>query len=364
MRRTLGLVLIGVVVSTVLLGGNALTSRAQYLQIDASANDAEERGNGAFSTVGVSIGLYSHTDNTSINYRCAGFRFEDIPIDQGQCIENAYLELYFLNQVDINVLIFAHDVDDSPDFSTLPSIIDNGSRPKTDNYTEWIENGLSLNSWDNSDNIAAVLQEVVNRPGWENGNAITMLLIAKTDQILSANVRSYDFSTAFGARLHFHWQPTIDGTRYPSTAMPQIVINIRQVLVSHGQDATDITAKLTFDHENFRFMDGYPENTAMTENLNSGESIAAEWYVATPDIEDNYTFNVEWEFIHADYHAELSDNFNIEVRYPLVPTPHTIPVVPLSSDALAAAIVAIGVALGALALSLYRGNKPNGEEGI
>jgi len=285
-------------------------------------------------------------------------------VDQGKEIENAYLELYFVNQVDINVLIFAENVDDTQNFVINPYIIDNVNRPKTENYVEWIENGLSLNSWDNSDNIAVVIQEVINRPGWDNGNAITLLLIAKNDQILSANTRSYDFNSALAARLHFHWQPTIDGTRYPVRAMPGSVINIRQVLVSHGQGANSITAKITFNHENFRFLSDYPENDNTVENCDSGGEVHAEWFVSTPDVEDNYTFFVEWEFVHEDRHEETSENIIIEVTYFVDATPHTIPVFPLSSDAIVISIVAFGMGAGALAFTLYHRKDESNDEGL
>lgn len=337
-------------------------------QVNSSADDADERGNGTFSSIRITADIYANTNTGINNYRSAGFRFENIPIDQGEQIENAYIELYILNNDDMNAIIYAHDVDNSVDFSANANIIDNAQRPKTTAHLVWAENSLGTNSWENSDNFASILQEIVDRPGWERGNAITILFIAENDQILTANTRTYDFNPALAAKLHFHYQPTIGDTDYPVRALPRSVIYIRQYLVSNGQEATDITAKIAFsngglscDNTYFTFLSTYLENDISIDNCPADGTVYAEWYVSPPAIEENYSFFVEWEFIHDDYHYDVSDNFALEVSYFRNPTPHTILVFPLSNDGLALSIVAIGIGVSALVLGLHRRESRRGE---
>jgi hypothetical protein len=103
--------------------------------------------------------------------------------------------------------------------------------------------------------------------------------------------------------------------------MPRHTINIRQYLNPNGQrDATSISAKINFNSDNFFFTENTPENDTGIDDCNgSNGCVAAEWFVSTPGVEDNYTFYVEWEYIHEDYHYEVSDNFTIEVAYDVFP---------------------------------------------
>jgi hypothetical protein len=117
---------------------------ASNSQVNSSEDDADERGTGVFSTVRVTADIYSNPNTALATYRCAGFRFENIPIEQGAQVENSYIELYISNLHDMNAIFYAHDTDNSVDFATNANIIDNVQRPKTDNYFAWIENGLTL----------------------------------------------------------------------------------------------------------------------------------------------------------------------------------------------------------------------------
>lgn len=299
----------------------APTVSADHVRVvNADEDDAGERGGGSFFLNANAIRVYSNTTTTGIGYRCGGFRFENIPVLQGKTIENAYLELFFADRQNINCAIYAENVDDSVDFQANQNIIDNAQRPKTENYSYWRDNGVGLNDWENSDNIATLLQEVIDRPGWTAGNAITLLLIANDDQTREASARTHDFNPANAARLIFHWQPTIENTEYPRLALPNSVIHVRQHLVSHGQEATSINAKLTFSDNNFIFLDNYPDNTAGMGTCGSMQCVHADWFMSVPNTPGTYTFFSEWGFVHEDAHDEVSDNFTIEVAAFTLPT--------------------------------------------
>jgi len=79
MREACGLIIISGLLTGLLLSGNPLMVEAQNVQVNSGDDDAEERGTGAFSSVGVSIGMYSHTDNTSTNYRCENTSLSKLP---------------------------------------------------------------------------------------------------------------------------------------------------------------------------------------------------------------------------------------------------------------------------------------------
>jgi hypothetical protein len=340
-----------------LLGTTLLTTPqadAAMIQINSDNDDAYEEGDGTFNATGFTVDIFSHTDVNNANYRCSGFRFENVRLDSTDEVDNASIELYINTNLNMNALIFAENTGNSVDFDTNANIIDNAQRPKTENYVFWIENGLAVNTWENSDNIAGMITEVISHPDWTVGNSITILIMGNEDQNLSADARSHDFLTTLGARLWYTFQPTIGNTGYPEIALPRSVIHIRQQLVSNGVGFGDVNSTITFSETGFQFISDYPENDNTIENCADADIVVAEWYVSPPHTEDNYEFYTTWGIFNGGVREIISDNFTIDVRYPENNVTYGNPGIPTEGSADAISIVAIGIAIVACALAIAR----------
>jgi hypothetical protein len=133
--------------------------------------------------------------------------FRDIDIAPGEVISNAYIE-FVCDEVrygtdDAYFLIWGHLTPNSEGF-VAPYVISN--RPKTEAKVPW-----EPDPWDaggqkiQTVNIAPILQELIDQPGWVAGNAVEIIIGADPDKPAFPGVRvaeSYDGSSSSAPLLH------------------------------------------------------------------------------------------------------------------------------------------------------------------
>lgn len=144
-------------------------------RVASSTDDAEERPSGAIDIDSSDLEFVEAQSDQTV-----GLRFNDIDVPQGATITNAYIQF----QVDetssqtTNLSIHGQADDDAPTFTTEDEDIT--SRPLTLTSVLW-----TPPEWDDVEdagidqqtpNIAAVIQEIVNRPGWASGNALVVIV--------------------------------------------------------------------------------------------------------------------------------------------------------------------------------------------
>jgi hypothetical protein len=120
-------------------------------------------------------------------------RITDLPYQNGATVSDARLILTIADSAknDAEGTWYAHDIDDSP---TLQHEVDGDidGRTKTTASVAWTTNDLgTAGNQATTPSLAAVVQEVVDRPGWQPGNNITFLYVhnSATDLI---SVAAYD----------------------------------------------------------------------------------------------------------------------------------------------------------------------------
>jgi hypothetical protein len=172
--------------------------------VGAGADDASEQGNGYFSATTEDIDVYSNTNPKLDNYRCGGFRFPNVGIPRGSSVSSANFSAYIYPQGmdDINCKIYGNDVDDAEDFSTNPNIINQTERHRTSNSSSWVQDNLG-SSWTEKSGLKNIIQEIIDRPGWNSDNAIVLLLIANTDKENFTLFYSRDWG--YAAKLKVTW---------------------------------------------------------------------------------------------------------------------------------------------------------------
>lgn len=140
-------------------------------QVSKNSNNAEERDNGYQST-GSEL-TFKNTSNAYI-----GLRFSNINLPQGAVINHAHLEFTAYQNgtgSSANMLIEGVNQDDPDDFSPYPRYVLR-DKPKTvsvewANIEPWYYKGLYQ-----SPAVTAIVQQIVNRAGWEPNNEMMFVL--------------------------------------------------------------------------------------------------------------------------------------------------------------------------------------------
>ncbi len=191
------------------------------LQVKASEDDTsvqlatgENRNDWSYVRVGASETAYVN-----------GIRFQNIDIPQGSRIVQAKLSLYYgewTRDTPIRVKIQADKTDSARSFANSETLA--SQRPLTSAAVGWeIAQAPPNYSWFDSPDIAAVIQEIISRPGWQNGNALAIIIQNAANNELNhyLDVMSYDFRPDISPKLEIVYEtnvpiPTSTPTRTPT----------------------------------------------------------------------------------------------------------------------------------------------------
>jgi len=169
------------------------------VRVSASSDDAEERlGSGKVYLTSSDLDMVLDKDLDVI----IGLRFNGLAIPPGATIHNAYLQFQAdeVNSESTSLTIQAEATDHAATFSAIAGNI--SSRPRTTASVGW-----SPASWttrgaaglaEQTPNIAAVIQEIVSRPGWTGGNSLAVFITGSGVRTAEA----YDGVPAAAPLLH------------------------------------------------------------------------------------------------------------------------------------------------------------------
>jgi len=169
--------------------------------IDVASDDAEEYWNcedfnNCYGHPNGLIKLNSiDLDMGHEQMKYVGLRFQNMNIPSGAVITNAYLEFTGdeANSGEITLRIRCEGADNAAPFTTSPFNI--GNRSKTSAETLWTPGAWVVGQTYQSDNFAASVQEVIDRGGWNSGNALAVLITRSVGDDSGDDVRaavSYD----------------------------------------------------------------------------------------------------------------------------------------------------------------------------
>ena len=168
--------------------------------VAASSDDAEESSSGGVALT--SSDLEFVTDGSTT--QTVGMRFAGVGIPAGARITRAYIQFVAdESQSEATALtIKAQAVDSAPTFTTASFNV--SSRQRTSAGASWSpaawtagQSGLDQRTQD----LAAVLQEVVNRPGWASGNAMAFIVTGSGHRTAVA----FDGNSAGAPLLHVEY---------------------------------------------------------------------------------------------------------------------------------------------------------------
>lgn len=177
------------------------------VRIDRGFDDAEENVRGAVSLSGADLdmmldnGIADSALNSAI-----GLRFSSVPVPQGATIVNAYLsfESDETDRAPTVLIIRGEAVDSSSRF--LDDSENLTSRTLTGAAVRWAPEpwfiAAAAENRERSPNLAAVVQEIVNRDGWRAANPLSLIISGSGSRVATA----FDTNPETAAVLHIEWQ--------------------------------------------------------------------------------------------------------------------------------------------------------------
>jgi hypothetical protein len=143
----------------------------------AGSDTAEERKSTGYMYM-TSSDLELTTDGTTV--QIVGIRFPGVAIPKGATITDAYIQFQVdeTSSVTTNVTIKAEAADNAPTFTTTAWNI--SRRARTAASVTWAPPSWTTLSAkgtaQRTPSIKAIVQEIVNRPGWASGNAMAIII--------------------------------------------------------------------------------------------------------------------------------------------------------------------------------------------
>ncbi len=163
-------------------------------QVQTGADDATQQG----STLSLNNSLVEIGGDT--NYY-AGYRFTGVSIPQGSLVEQAYIEVYIPNNTwtGLSYEGYAENSANSAPFSSSALLSNRVAATIKIPHTSDV-NWLGGN-WRKLPIFTASAQEVISRPDWQSGNAMTILLRGMGGMYAKKATRSFEGNAAQAARL-------------------------------------------------------------------------------------------------------------------------------------------------------------------
>jgi hypothetical protein len=168
-------------------------------------DDVEEQSGGSVNATSTDLELVFDNSNQSV-----GMRFTGLSIPKGASITRAYVQ-FTADETNIgaaSLRIKAHDVDDAPAFTTSSGNV--SSRATTTASTSWEPAAWNTvgaaTSNERTPDIKHVIQEVVNRSGWNPGNDITIIITGSGER----TAESFNGSSNQAPLLHIEYSYTDD----------------------------------------------------------------------------------------------------------------------------------------------------------
>jgi hypothetical protein len=146
------------------------------VRVIAAADDAEEKDDGTVGTGSTDLELV--TDAPVV--QTVGLRFRGITIPAGAAIVNAWIqfETDAVTSVATSLTIQGQNADNPVQFGNTPGNI--STRPRTVAAVPWSPAAWTVvgqaGPEQQTPDLAAVIQEIVNRPGWSSGNAMVFVI--------------------------------------------------------------------------------------------------------------------------------------------------------------------------------------------
>ncbi len=192
------IMIVGVVFSL----SNAAYTGSQDIAVTQSSDDAEERPSGGVNLTSTDLEL---VQDPSV-VQTVGIRFQGVNIPPGSQVTSAYIQFTCdetRNVNPCNLTIQGQAADNAATFTTSARNV--SSRSRTGALVNWSPPNWTLSRQAGPDqrtpDLSAIIQEIVNRSGWSQGNALVVIITGTGARVAT----SYDRSGWTPSKLHLEW---------------------------------------------------------------------------------------------------------------------------------------------------------------
>jgi uncharacterized protein YjiK len=217
---------------------NVLGEAIVEARLTPGADDAEERVNGSVSKSDHDLDLVFNTEGKVTGNQTVGLRFRGLTIPRGAAILDAWIQFKAdeANTEATTLTIRGEAADNAPAFGNANFGIT--SRPRTTASAAW-----SPPSWNvvgeagpgqRTTDIAPVVREIVNRPGWASGNSLVLIVTGTGRRVAF----SYEGMATAAALLHVHYSTVGE----PVNQAPVVSAGPDQTVTLPGSAALDGSA--------------------------------------------------------------------------------------------------------------------------
>jgi curved DNA-binding protein CbpA len=152
------------------------------ITIDISTDDAEQENDEMDTTIDDDIDAGWEGDD--FNVLTAGMRFQNVTIPQGAVIESAYIEVTSheaKTAEDVAFLEIVAEASDNAATFDMESLI--SDRAETTASVDWtVDEEWGLWTPHQTPDLSTIVQELVDRSGWQSGNAIAFIIKGSDEQ--------------------------------------------------------------------------------------------------------------------------------------------------------------------------------------
>ncbi|HEY2955764.1 MAG TPA: PKD domain-containing protein [Candidatus Eisenbacteria bacterium] len=176
--------------------GVTMTTPTTENRVAATADDAEQAANGSVNVTGGDLELVFDTSTQTV-----GIRWAQLAIPQRSTIRSAYVQFSASeSQSEATLLMLSGQAaDNAAAFAAVNGNL--ATRPRTAAASVWAPapwTAGEAGSSQRTPELGAVIQEIVNRPGWASGNALALLITGSGHR----TAWSYDGNAAAAPLLH------------------------------------------------------------------------------------------------------------------------------------------------------------------
>lgn len=195
-------------------------TNAISLQVTASEDDASVR---LLTKENLNTWVYIRNGTSETAY-VNGIRFQNVQIPPGSRILEARLSLFYSGwhrNLPVKLIIQAEATDSARSYANDYPLV--SERALTASQTLWeVGNTPTEASWLDLPDISAIVQEVTDRPGWQSGNALSVVIQSDESNPLNYyfDARSYDFGPAFAPKLEIVYETNEPVPTSTPTATP------------------------------------------------------------------------------------------------------------------------------------------------
>lgn len=185
-------------------------------RVASGADDVEQSATGSVALNSSDLELVN--DGAS-NSQKVGIRFTGINLPDNAVILNAYLQFQTdeVGSGATSLLIRGEDVDDAGAFSTAKNSV--SLLPMTDASTAWTPPAWSTidqaGTAQRSPDLSAIVQEIIDRPGWVTGDDMAFLITGSGTR----TARAFESGATKAPLLHVEWAAGEPDTTPPTVAL-------------------------------------------------------------------------------------------------------------------------------------------------